>query len=59
MCIAFIGAKFDDVVGLSSSKIVENLIADSMTGELNSATTATSFCAVFGNYKQQYDQLVA
>lgn len=55
-CIAFIGAKFEDVVGLSSSKIVENLIKDVMTGELNSAGTANSFCAFFGNYKYQYDK---
>ena len=55
-CICFIGAKFDDVVGLPSSKIVENLIADAQTGELNSGGTANSFCAVFGNYKMQYDK---
>jgi len=58
-CIAFIGAKFEDVVGLPSAKIVENLIADTMTGELNNSGTANSFCATFGNYKQQYDQMVA
>ena len=55
-CIAFIGAKFEDVVGLPSAKIVENLIADAMTGELNNGGTANSFCATFGNYKQQYDK---
>jgi len=55
-CIAFIGAKFEDVVGLPSSKIVENLIADVMTGELNSGNTTNSYCATFGNYKQQYDK---
>jgi hypothetical protein len=55
-CIAFIGAKFEDVVGLPSAKIVENLIADVMTGELNNSGTANSYCATFGNYKQQYDK---
>jgi len=55
-CIAFIGAKFEDVVGLPSAKIVENLIADAMTGELNNGGTANSYCATFGNYKQQYDK---
>ena len=55
-CICFIGAKFEDVVGLPSAKIVENLIADAMTGDLNNASTANSFCATFGNYKQQYDK---
>jgi len=59
MCIAFIGATFGDVVGLPSAKIVENLIADATTGELNNAGTANSFCAFFGNYKSQYDRLVA
>ena len=58
-CIAFIGSKFEDVVGLPSAKIVENLIDDVLAGELNSGNTANSFCATFGNYKQQYDQMVA
>jgi len=56
MCIAFIGAKFEDVVGLPSAKIVENLIADVLNGELNNASTANSYCATFGNYKYQYDK---
>ena len=55
-CIAFIGSKFEDVVGLPSAKIVENLIADVSTGELNNGSTANSYCAYFGNYKQQYDK---
>jgi len=55
-CIAFIGAKFEDVVGLPSAKIVENLIADVLNGELNNASTANSYCATFGNYKYQYDK---
>ena len=55
-CIAFIGAKFEDVVGLPSAKIVENLIADALNGELNNASTANSYCATFGNYKYQYDK---
>jgi len=55
-CIAFIGAKFEDVVGLQSAVIVENLVKDVMNGDLNAAATATSFCAFFGNYKQQYDK---
>jgi len=54
-CIAFIGSKFEDVVGLKSAKIVENLIADVLTGELNAGEVANSFCATFGNYKYQYD----
>jgi len=59
MCIAFLGAKFEDVVGLKSTKIVENLIADTLTGDLNNGGVANSFCATFGNYKYQYDQMVA
>jgi len=55
-CICFIGARFEDVVGLPSAKIVENLINDVMNGELNSGNTANSFNAFFGNYKQQYDK---
>jgi len=55
-CICFIGAKFEDVVGLQSAKIVENLIKDVQTGELNSGNTANSFNAFFGNYKYQYDK---
>jgi len=55
-CICFIGAKFEDVVGLPSAKIVENLIKDAQTGELNSGNTANSYNAFFGNYKQQYDK---
>ena len=55
-CICFIGAKQEDTVGLSSSKIVEKLINDVQNGELNSGNTANSFSAYFGNYKYQYDQ---
>ena len=55
-CICFIGARFEDVVGLQSAKIVENLIKDAQTGELNSGNTANSFNAFFGNYKYQYDK---
>jgi hypothetical protein len=55
-CLAFSGAKFEDVVGLKSTKIVENLIADVQTGELNSGNTVNSFNAFFGNYKYQYDK---
>ncbi len=55
-CIAFIGAKFEDVVGLKSARIVENLIADAMSGDLNRGEVANSFCATFGNYKYQYDK---
>ena len=58
-CIAFLGSTFSEVVGLSSSKIVENLTNTVLTGELNNASTANSYNAFFGNYKQQYDQMVA
>jgi len=54
-CIAFLGSKYEDVVGLPSAKIVENLVKDVQTGELNNGGTATSYCAYFGNYKKQYD----
>jgi phage tail sheath protein FI len=55
-CIAFIGARFEDVVGFPSAKIVENLIADVTDGELHNSAITNSFCATFGNYKQQYDK---
>jgi len=53
-CIAFIGAKFEDIVNLKANKIVENLISDVNDGELS--TLSNSFCATFGNYKYQYDK---
>jgi len=56
MCIAFHGAKFEDVVGLPSAKIIENLIADVSTGEMNNGGTSNSYNAYFGNYIQVYDQ---
>jgi len=56
MCICFIGAKFEDVVGLQSAKIVENLTKDVLTGELNNGSTANSYCAYFGNYLKIYDK---
>lgn len=55
-CIGFIGAKFEDVVGLASAKIVENLTKDVLTGDLNNGGTANSYNAFFGNYKYQYDK---
>jgi len=55
-CIAFIGSRFEDTVGLKSALVVENLTKDVLTGELNAAETANDFCAFFGNYKYQYDQ---
>ena len=54
-CICFHGALFSDTVGLSSAKIVENLVKDVMTGELNNGYSANSFNAYFGNYFMQYD----
>jgi len=55
-CIAFIGASFDECVGLPSTKIVENLIKSVKTGELSSSDARHSYAAFFGNYKYQYDK---
>jgi len=55
-CIAFHGSRFEDIVGISSTQIVENLIMDVNSGELNSSDIANSYNAYFGNYKQQYDK---
>lgn len=55
-CIAFIGARFEDVVGLKSTAVIEKLILDVTTGELNNSSVANSFSAAFGNYKYQYDK---
>jgi len=55
-CIAFHGPRMEDVVGLSSTKIVENLINDVQTGEMNNGATSNSYNAYFGNYLQIYDK---
>ena len=55
-CITFIGASFEECVGLPSAKIVENLIKTVTTGELSSSDVRHSFAAFFGNYKYQYDK---
>lgn len=55
-CVAFIGAKFEHTVGLKSAKIVENLVNDVMTGELNNGYSANSYNAFFGNYGRIYDK---
>jgi hypothetical protein len=55
-CIGFLGASYDEVVGLPSAKIVENLNNVVLTGELNNGAVANSFNAFFGNYKYQYDK---
>lgn len=55
-CIAFIAPRFEDIVGLKSAVIVQNLVADVLDGELNTGGTANSFSAYFGNYKYQYDK---
>ena len=55
-CIAFISSKFEDMVNLKSTIIVEKLIDEVNTGEMNTAETANSFSAYFGGYKYQYDK---
>lgn len=55
-CIAFMGPKFETVVGLSSTVAIENMRSEVIDGELNSASTNNSFCAYFGNYTQIYDK---
>jgi len=55
-CISFLAASYDEVVGLKSTEIVQNLINTVLNGELAQGSVVTSFNAYFGNYKQQYDK---
>ena len=51
-CITFIGANYDDCVGVKASVAVSNLIDWRTTGD---ASGDNMFSALFGNYKRQYD----
>lgn len=51
-CIAFVGPKYEDVVGLKSSTAVSNMITD-VNGFSGGLTT--SYAAYFGNYLYIYD----
>lgn len=53
-CIAYHGAKFD-IVGQTSTKIVELLLEDVNNGEMNSGDTRNSYNAYFGNYAMIWD----
>ena len=55
-CIAFHGSRFEDSVGLKSTKIVENIVNDVKTGDMNNSGIANSFNAYFGNYLYIYDK---
>ena len=50
--IAFIGANYDDCVGVKASVATLNLIDWRVSGDVS---TDNMFAAVFGNYKYQYD----
>jgi len=52
-CIAFLGAKEEDVVCAKSAIAVNNLVEYVTMGELN---VESSYAAFFGNYKYQYDK---
>ena len=51
-CITFIGANYDDCVGLKSSVATLNLIDWRVSGDVS---TDNMFASAFGNYKYQYD----
>lgn len=52
-CISFIGANYEDCVGLKSSVATLKLIDWRVGGDVS---TDNMFATVFGNYKYQYDQ---
>lgn len=54
-CIAFIGAEYSDCVGKKASEATANLITWRKTGAMN---VNSSYVAVAGNYKYQYDKLL-
>jgi len=53
-CLAIHGTKYEDIVGLSTNKILENMIKDNTIGEMN--RLSDSYNAYFGNYKKIYDK---
>jgi hypothetical protein len=52
-CIAYIGATYSDVVGVTSTTAVSNLVKYCTTGDFN---VSTSYAAFVGNYIQVYDK---
>jgi len=52
--IAFAGSRYEDCVGISSTKAVSAIVEDAQTGEMNN--NATSYCALYGNYVEMYDK---
>jgi hypothetical protein len=55
-CIAFSTPTYEQVIGLSSIKIVENMNDDVLNGEMASGSAANSYNAYFGNYISIYDK---
>lgn len=53
-CIAYHGSKYD-IVGQNSTKIVEQILADVNTGEMNSGDVRNSYNCYFGNYAMIWD----
>ena len=53
-CIAYHGAKYD-IVGQNSTKIVEQILDDVNTGEINGGDTRNSYNCYFGNYAMIWD----
>jgi len=53
-CIAFVGARYEDVVGKKSAVAVQNLV-DYILRNQDSPLERTMFAAFFGNYHRIYD----
>ena len=53
-CIAFIGAKYEDVVGKKASDAISNLLEWRKSGDLNNKSSM--FNVACANYKYQYDR---
>ena len=56
-CIGFLGAKYDDVVGIAPATAVENCVTY-VTQTLNLGDAVGKYNAFFGNYKYQYSTIL-